>query len=169
MLLRPLIDPLTYPTEREVPQDILRCLRDVSPRAELVYMGNGRWWLGEVREGVARIESGRRSLARLRAIGGPLPSWRRARLMAEGFGMLASIFAPDLDSSVADLLSTYVTVSARDVERAEAGVLDAAEGGPQLRQRAALLRQYAEQEARWTHRFAFRHARSVTVDAPLTA
>lgn len=82
---------------REPSADLLRRLRELDPRAEVVYVGEGRWWVGRVKQNVPRIQRGRAMAVRILdgdglydEFGQPVSQWpelRQALLMAQGFGL----------------------------------------------------------------------------------
>lgn len=87
---------VTIPEEREPPPECLAALRDVSERAEMVYAGNGLWWLGVVVDDTPAVRSGEDlvDVCRERERSGKdvrVASWRKALLMCQGFRMLASV------------------------------------------------------------------------------
>lgn len=74
------------------PEDILRHLREIDYRAELVNVRPGHWWAGIVKPFAERVARGKRELLRLekdgRKKGNPLdwPKIRNALLASQGFG-----------------------------------------------------------------------------------
>lgn len=86
---------------REPSPELLHRLRQIDPRAEVVYVGQGRWWVGRVKPDSARVPTGRRMLAAIRAGDGfpddpgtPSDRWpelRQALLMAQGFGLVCDV------------------------------------------------------------------------------
>lgn len=68
------------------PDHVLRELRAIDPRAELLYVQRGKWWLGLVYENIPLIQTGRAQLSRINEAGGaPWPTLRLAQLKAQGF------------------------------------------------------------------------------------
>lgn len=89
---------VTLPEDREPPSECLQALRELAPRAEMVYAGNGMWWLGVVVDDTPAMREGDglMDVCRLRESEGKdvrLASWRKARLMQQGFRMLGSVGA----------------------------------------------------------------------------
>jgi hypothetical protein len=104
---------------REPSDDLLGRLRAIDPLAEVVYVGNGRWWLGRVKTDSARCAAGRRMLAGLMADTEPLPLGRvereaalrqreasllQARLMSQGFSLTSEIVAHEADDRLVEEL-----------------------------------------------------------------
>ena len=84
------------PEEREPPPDCLLALRELTPRAEMVYAGNGLWWLGVVVDDTPAIEEGWKlvAMARGRERDGKdvrVATWRKALLMTQGFRLLGTV------------------------------------------------------------------------------
>lgn len=76
----------TVATELEAPPEVVRAFREVDPRAELIYIGKGKWWVGLVYEDIPLIHIGRRELENIKKQGGASwPTVRMAQLKAEGF------------------------------------------------------------------------------------
>jgi hypothetical protein len=83
---------------RETPVLLLAQLREIDPRVELVYAGEGRWWLGGVRPNDYRKERGEIMLKQLDYYRSEEPElWRRpsmqrnyllGRLFIQGFSMI---------------------------------------------------------------------------------
>lgn len=88
---------------REPSPDLLRRLREIEPRAEVLYVGAGRWWLGRVKTESARCHAGRQMAARIREgdghplkedwspVGGRWAALRQALLMSQGFGLVSEV------------------------------------------------------------------------------
>lgn len=77
--------------------DLLRRLREVDPQAEVLYLGEGRWWLGRVRADSARRPVGRAWALRVREGDGfPFDEarWaalRHALLLAQGWSPISEV------------------------------------------------------------------------------
>jgi hypothetical protein len=91
---------IDVPATRDPSPELLRRLRAIDPQAEVIYIGNGRWWLGRVKPNSPRRAIGRRmALAIRQGDGFPWeqdgtsrwPELRQALLMAQGFGLLAEV------------------------------------------------------------------------------
>jgi len=83
---------------REPSADLLRRLRDIDPRAEVLYVGEGRWWVGRVKPAPERRARGRRMILRARDEDWfgvePHEYWvtlRQGLLMAQGFGLVVDM------------------------------------------------------------------------------
>lgn len=88
---------------REPGPDLLRRLREHEPRAEALYVGAGRWWLGRVKTDSARRQPGREMAALARAgdgyaladdwepTGDRWHALRQGLLMSQGFGFLSEV------------------------------------------------------------------------------
>lgn len=73
-------------TARVAPDHVVRELRTIDPRAELLYVQRGKWWLGMVYTDIPLIGFGRSQLCHIKDEGGA--SWatlRLAQLKAQGF------------------------------------------------------------------------------------
>lgn len=84
---------IDLPAFRDPSPELLRRLRALDARAEVVYVGEGRWWVGRVKTNSARRATGRRMAAAIQAgdgLYGPTrwPELRQALLMAQGFGLV---------------------------------------------------------------------------------
>jgi hypothetical protein len=82
---------VAIPQSREPPPDLLRRLRAIHPRAELVYIGDGEWWVGIVEPNEHRRQTGARILAREWAQ--DHPDWgvlRMGALLVQGFSYCGS-------------------------------------------------------------------------------
>lgn len=84
---------IDMPTVRDPSPELLRRLRALDARAEVVYVGEGRWWVGRVKPDSARRATGRRMALAIRkgdGLYGPSqwPQLRQALLMAQGFGLV---------------------------------------------------------------------------------
>ncbi|MDZ7418782.1 MAG: hypothetical protein ONB52_21875 [candidate division KSB1 bacterium] len=89
MRLIDLPEPLWRPSE-----ELLKRLRSIDPLVEVVYVGQGRYWLGRVKSDSARRLTGVRMLTRLNDGDGLEVTWpelRQAILMSQGFGLLAEV------------------------------------------------------------------------------
>lgn len=93
------------PEGRPTPLLLLASLRDIDPTAELVYVGEGQWWLGSVRPNEPRAAKGRVILQQMEALQAQqraIPSIVRnimlGKLMVQGF---ARIMAYDCSGDVA--------------------------------------------------------------------
>lgn len=73
-------------TARVAPDHVVRELRAIDRRAELLYVQRGKWWLGLVYSDIPLIQTGRESLCRIKDEGGASwPTLRLAQLKAQGF------------------------------------------------------------------------------------
>lgn len=83
------------PVLRETPPDLLRRLRELDARAECVYLGTGRWWVGRVKPNSPRRADGRQLALRVMegdGFGGNRMAERRqGLLMAQGFGLCVDV------------------------------------------------------------------------------
>lgn len=74
------------PTSLEAPPEVVRGFREVDPRAELIYIGAGKWWVGLVYPDIPLIHAGREGLVEIQSDGGaPWPSHRLEWLKMRGF------------------------------------------------------------------------------------
>lgn len=81
---------IQMPSERETPPTVLAELRTIHPRAELLYAGNGEWWVGIVTPNRFRYRTGARLLDRAKGQTDPDPNTVRVgQLMVQGFGLVA--------------------------------------------------------------------------------
>ncbi|MDH3291574.1 MAG: hypothetical protein OEO20_11235 [Gemmatimonadota bacterium] len=71
---------------RDAPPEVVARFRTIDPRAELVYVGRGKWWVGLVYADIPLIHQGRRELIAIKASGGATwPAIRLSSLKAQGF------------------------------------------------------------------------------------
>lgn len=87
---------IDLPVLREPTPHLLRRLRALDHRAEVVYAGDGRWWVGRVKTDSARRATGRRMALAIQqgdGLYGPTrwPELRQALLMAQGFGLVVDV------------------------------------------------------------------------------
>lgn len=87
---------IDVPAFRDPSPELLRRLRALDARAEVVYVGEGRWWVGRVKTDSARRATGRRMALAIQkgdALYGPSrwPELRQALLMAQGFGLVVDV------------------------------------------------------------------------------
>lgn len=84
---------IDIPVERETPETVLSRLREVDPMAELVYTGNGWWWLGVVKPNAPRCLVARKTLQFWadQGIEHEWPIVRMELLKEQGFGLVAKI------------------------------------------------------------------------------
>jgi len=76
----------TVSTFRDAPPEVVAEFRSVDPRAELIYVGRGKWWVGLVYTDIPLIYQGRRELVAIQESGGASwPSLRLSMLKAQGF------------------------------------------------------------------------------------
>jgi hypothetical protein len=82
---------VAVPIEREAPAWLVEQLRGVDPTVALVYMGEGRWWLGTVTTpNRHRYRTGMRLLKRTRRSAHRDPwLYRQALLTCQGFVLIA--------------------------------------------------------------------------------
>lgn len=88
------------PAERRAPATILAALRRVDPAADVIYLGEGEWWVGVMRPNQHRARIGA-AIAR-REWAKPHPAWgqiRYAECAQHGFAYLCTHYG-DLDGSV---------------------------------------------------------------------
>jgi hypothetical protein len=154
------------PSQRECPGHVLRALRAVDPRADLLYLGEGCWQLlyqkadsAVAREGDKLIALERRRVAAARR----LPILRQARLMQQGARSLGDYFYQgEPDESIADEFRFKMGRTERELEEDFAVQLDVSEGGPRERRSLYVLKELREAEGRSIFRHAFRHRVSIT-------
>lgn len=73
-------------TSYVAPDQVVRELRAIDERAELLYVQRGKWWLGLVKENIPLIQMGRDELVRIKDEGGAMwPTIRLAQLRSQGF------------------------------------------------------------------------------------
>lgn len=88
---------IDVPVERETPLDVLAACRAIDANAELIYIGEGRWWLGSVSvPNKYRQRTGLRLLGReLRRDHPDAGVCRQGSLMVQGFALIAEYPAAD--------------------------------------------------------------------------
>lgn len=84
---------IDIPEFREPSPDLLRRLRALDPRAEVLYAGKGVWYVGRVKTDSRRRIDARREILSLRVEDGfpdvgRLPELRQAILKEQGFGLV---------------------------------------------------------------------------------
>ena len=84
---------IDIPETREPSPDLLRRLRELDSRAEVVYVGNGMWYVGRVKPDAPRRITARREILNLRESDGfpdeeRWPKLRQALLKEQGFGVV---------------------------------------------------------------------------------
>lgn len=81
---------IDVPVERETPLEVLAACRVIDPSAELLYIGEGRWWLGSVSvPNRHRRRTGMRLLAREGKAAHPDAGvCRQGVLMLQGFALI---------------------------------------------------------------------------------
>jgi hypothetical protein len=92
---------IDLPAVRDPSPGLLHRLRAIDWRAEALYVGEGRWWVGRVKTDSARRPVGRRMVVAIQAGDGlpnepgtPSDRWpelRQALLMAQGFGLVCDV------------------------------------------------------------------------------
>lgn len=111
------------PTAIETPPDVLRAVRAVHPRAEVVYIGDGKWWLGIV-EDVTKpfMVNARTRLCRQMdeaGVGkGALNAWDGRlsdRLAAEGFSFFGE-YTHCESGELVEELQLMLSVSEKDLD-----------------------------------------------------
>lgn len=158
---------MDLPTVREPPEDVLRRLREVNPRAELVYVGEGEWWLGEVKKNSPRRLGGLRTLERLYKQGPYNPKAAlQARLKMQGFGFVGSYVV--YGEAWGQIIrwwefSNWWERAFSKAERDRQVLETVEEGGLNAVARATLV-DYIQVQGRWVHRHFMRGARSVVVN-----
>ncbi len=85
---------IDIPVFRDTPLELLAQLRTQDDRAELLYVGHGRWWVGRVKPDSPRRRHGRQMVTRILEGDGFHPddwdTWaelRQGLLMTQGFGL----------------------------------------------------------------------------------
>ena len=112
---------------RPTPLLLLAELRTIDPRAELVYVGGGDWWLGAINPNDERTRKGQLILQQMDALDGVIrekPSIRRnimlGRLLVQGFARIAVYHAVGEPSGTVTVLhgtpDAYETTMYRDFE-----------------------------------------------------
>ncbi len=117
---------IDIPEIREPSPDLLRLLREVDSRAEVVYVGNGMWYVGRVKSDAPRRITARREILNLRESDGfpdeeRWPKLRQALLKEQGFGV---VVRETIQGEPDDILVAEFT-KAMFVERG--GVIDTAD------------------------------------------
>jgi len=91
-MLKRLVD---LPEEQRVaPEWVFERLREIDPGSEVLYMGDGVWWLGVVKPLAPRVEAGHQALKtyeKLKFEKGKETQWpiiRNAILKSQGFGLV---------------------------------------------------------------------------------
>lgn len=86
---------MSVPVLRETSPDLLRRLRELDDRAECVYLGAGRWWIGRVKPDSPRRAQGRQLVDRVMTNdgfgGNRMAELRQGLLMAQGFGLCCDV------------------------------------------------------------------------------
>ncbi len=73
-------------TARVAPDHVVRELRSIDRRAELLYVQRGKWWLGLVKQNIPLIEVGHKEMKTIWKEGGATwPTLRMAQLKCQGF------------------------------------------------------------------------------------
>lgn len=82
--------------ERVAPTAVRQRLRNIEPAAELIYVGNGKWWVGRMephtdlaRAGQQKVRAANRLTAQREVSPETAMLYRVGRLQQEGFRMLA--------------------------------------------------------------------------------
>lgn len=81
------------PAERRAPPRVLAALRRVDPTADLLYLGEGEWWLGSMKPNQHRRRIGE-NIKRIE-LAKPHPSWaqlRYAEAAMLGFTFIATVY-----------------------------------------------------------------------------
>ena len=83
---------VTVSSERDTPLDVLALLRQIDPTLELIYIGNGQWWVGAVTApNKHRYRSGFRIMQRVLKALDPDPCLAmHAELECQGFALIAA-------------------------------------------------------------------------------
>lgn len=161
------------PEEREPPPECLAALRDLTPRAEMVYAGNGLWWLGVVVDDTPAVEEGWKlvAMARGREREGKdvrVATWRKALLMTQGFRMLGTVGAHNggadpMPSACVDALAPALYSTHKEDDAAGDQAARVSDGSVRREASDRLMAgDFMQYHARDVYRTARR--RSVTVD-----
>ncbi len=140
---------------------VLRLLRALHPRLEIVCLSPGLWWIGEVKPTCAAVMAGqqqkRRLRARLKQIGAVRAvSFWKAELMSQGFRMLAMVQAPQPTPTQCYLaVAPALRATPKSVERAFEAQLKVSSGDAQREAATERLRDYAHYVGRDAYRHAF--------------
>lgn len=160
-----------FPASRTAPDDFRRRLRDLSPDAEIVYAGNGEWWVGNVRpnairrkHAVALIDTALRMLAARRSkqdVEGAIGRLELALLGLQGWGQVAEyVIRGEPDARI--LKDYQVSKWLLDNQKYDGEVVDEIMG-MQDAQRSATERDLADPDrARDAWRYAFTRSHLVT-------
>ncbi len=92
---------IDVPAVRDPSPGLLHRLRQMDARAEVLYVGAGRWWVGRVKRDSARRPVGRQMVVAIQAGDGfpdepgkpsdRWPEFRQALLMSQGFGLVCDV------------------------------------------------------------------------------
>ena len=96
---------VTYqnPESRETPFLLLGELRDIDPTIELVYAGDGRWWLGSVSDNAERRERAERMMAQIERLQKHQQAKRTVllcKLNMQGFALIETYHGSDPTGTV---------------------------------------------------------------------
>lgn len=144
------------------PVACLAALRRVLPRAELVCLSPGVWWIGEVQESTAARVAGQVRVAELRqrvAAGGPVRalSFWKAELQRQGFRLLALLSSPlPTPTQCLTAVAPCLRATPRTLERDWAAMVREADGTDRREASTKWLREeYAPHHGRDAHRHAY--------------
>lgn len=152
---------------RETPPEVLRAVRAVHPAAEVVYMGQGRWWLGVVTTNAPFLQETERRLARER-LGASAHGWMASlcdELARQGFSFFGE-YPEELATAehLAAELTLKLSLSDLDLDRLFAEVEDQMDGGAARRHRMAAIRDTMRYKSRDAFARYIRHRVQVSVD-----
>lgn len=172
------------PGGRLPPPEVVRGLREVDPRAELVYIGDGRWLLGKVQEDrekriravkamdvwldlITRFDPTDHEQSLSELLPGLFDRWNEKRLQLQGFQPLPVVFFMEMpDSSIVELFrrSDWIWKYAwREYERELEEEID---GSSDLSSKRSEMKARFNQIHRsvWKHAFKRPVSRTNTVD-----
>ncbi len=145
---------IDLPEPRVCPEALLVQLRQVDPAAELIYVGEGEWWLGVVKPNTFRRAQGDHLLAR--EWRKDQPSWEQIRygqLMRQGFAFCGTFsFIGEPTSEVVQEFQESTWLWAHDRDRVEDTLFEAPE-----RKRQANLRSMMKDRLHADARSVYRH------------
>lgn len=173
------------------PPEVVAQLREVDPRAELIYVGKGRWMLGTVRHDRLLYVKAVRAVgayltvltyavreAKSHVDGGPDLELTRANLkelnfrlwkkllQLQGFKVVCTFRQNMPDSTFAEAFRAgdWIWKNKEAADRVEAEQTAQAEGTTDLEERQSRVQDFMQSEGRSLHRRAFRHRTMVRKD-----
>jgi hypothetical protein len=145
---------IDLPEPRVCPESLLAQLREVDPAAELIYVGEGEWWLGVVKPNTFRRAQGDAILGREWAK--DQPSWEQIRygqLMRQGFAFCGTWhFIGEPTAKIVQEFRESTWLWAHDRDQAEDTIFEAPE-----RQQQANLRAMMKDRLHADGRSVYRH------------